>query len=229
MPDTSRPVATGRDSSYELTIDEAAGLYARAGHPRTPRSIQRYCARGDLDCVKETTSLGPKFFINAQSVARHIAQIEELIALDNRATRRDETRPDATPVAPHLSDGSARHDALHLSAPVADAAPTQPDNAPHDNVRPAATEAVVSRPVATGPAPELVAQLEREVEHLKEDKAFLREQVKTKDVQIAALLERDRETNILVGSLQRMLAPLLGHRREAPHDNPRDQHDGDMR
>jgi hypothetical protein len=27
---------------------------------------------------------------------------------------------------------------------------------------------------------------------------------------IAALLERDRETNILVNQLQRMLAPLLG-------------------
>jgi hypothetical protein len=31
-----------------------------------------------------------------------------------------------------------------------------------------------------------------------------------KDNTIAALLERDRETNILVGQLQKMLTPLLG-------------------
>lgn len=56
----------------------------------------------------------------------------------------------------------------------------------------------------------VVARLEREVEQLHDDRDFLREQIKSKDVQIAALLERDRETNILVGSLQKMLAPLLG-------------------
>lgn len=55
-----------------------------------------------------------------------------------------------------------------------------------------------------------VARLEREVGQLHDDRDFLRDEIKTKNVQIAALLERDRETNILVGSLQRMLAPLLG-------------------
>lgn len=39
MPDTPGQVATGRDTSYELTIDEAASLYARAGQPRTPRRM----------------------------------------------------------------------------------------------------------------------------------------------------------------------------------------------
>ena len=61
-----------------------------------------------------------------------------------------------------------------------------------------------------------VAHLEREVERLHDDRDFLREQIKTKDVQIAALLERDHETNILVGSLQKMLAPLLGMGRTEP-------------
>jgi len=43
-----------------------------------------------------------------------------------------------------------------------------------------------------------VARLEREVEQLNDDRDFLREQIKVKDSQIGALLERDRETNILV-------------------------------
>jgi hypothetical protein len=48
------------------------------------------------------------------------------------------------------------------------------------------------------------------VERLEGDNEFLRGQIAVKDTTIAALLERDRETNILVGQLQRMLAPLLG-------------------
>jgi SMC interacting uncharacterized protein involved in chromosome segregation len=63
-----------------------------------------------------------------------------------------------------------------------------------------------------------VARLEREVEQLHDDRDFLRDQIKTKDVQISALLERDRETNILVGSLQKMLAPLLGSPRRESGD-----------
>jgi hypothetical protein len=47
-----------------------------------------------------------------------------------------------------------------------------------------------------------VARLEGEVE-------FLRGQVGTKDAQIKELTERSRETNVLIGGLQRMLAPLL--------------------
>jgi hypothetical protein len=59
------------------------------------------------------------------------------------------------------------------------------------------------------------------VERLQDDREFLRDQIKVKDTQIASLLERDRETNILIRGLQEMLTPLLGPRREPPiHDNP---------
>jgi hypothetical protein len=39
---------------------------------------------------------------------------------------------------------------------------------------------------------------------------FLREEITTKNAQIKELTERSRETNVLIGGLQRMLAPLLG-------------------
>lgn len=45
---------------------------------------------------------------------------------------------------------------------------------------------------------------------IKEENRFLREQIGVKDIQIAALLERDKETNFLIRGLQTMLAPLLG-------------------
>lgn len=48
-----------------------------------------------------------------------------------------------------------------------------------------------------------VVRLEGEVE-------FLRGQITTKDSQIKELTERSRETNVLIGGLQRLLAPLLG-------------------
>ena len=243
MPEEmTRPVATSRDvhptvtsddTEYTLNIEQAVERYAAAGHPRTTRSIQRYCASGHLDCVKETTTLGDKYFISAQSVARHIAQIEELISLDTRSTSRDVSRQDATPVVAQVSD-EVRHDMRHgatpVSHPVAAASPNEHLNSAAGDARHDTTEPDRSRLVATEPLPmsPYVAQLEREVAHLKDDKEFLREQVKTKDVQIAALLERDRETNILVGSLQRMLAPLLGGPRYDRRDDAHDA-DSDMR
>ena len=50
----------------------------------------------------------------------------------------------------------------------------------------------------------------RENSTLREQGEFFRHQIEVKDTQIAALLERDRETNYLVRGSQTMLAPLLG-------------------
>jgi hypothetical protein len=50
--DTDQPrlAATSPDNEYSLSIEEAAERYAHAGLPRTLRTIQRYCAKGHLDC-----------------------------------------------------------------------------------------------------------------------------------------------------------------------------------
>jgi hypothetical protein len=94
--DPSRPVATIPDSEYTLSIDEAAARYEHAGHPRTPRSIQRYCAKGHLDCRRMETPFGEKFLITPASVSKHIAYIEEVRPA---ATFRDVPRPVASDVA----------------------------------------------------------------------------------------------------------------------------------
>ena len=91
--DTSRPVATTPDSEFTLTIEEAALRYEHAGHPRTDRSIQRYCAKGHLDCRRIETSFGDKYLITPASVAKHIAYIEEVRPV---ATSRDVPRQVAT-------------------------------------------------------------------------------------------------------------------------------------
>src|SRR5665213_3885080 len=84
--DQSRLVATTPDSDFTLTIDEALERYARAGLPRTPRSIQRYCAKGHLDCRRIEMQFGEKYLITPASIDKHIGYIEEVRPV---ATSRD--------------------------------------------------------------------------------------------------------------------------------------------
>jgi hypothetical protein len=117
--DQSRPVATSPDSDFTLTIDEALERYSRAGLPRTPRSVQRYCAKGHLDCRRIETQFGEKYLISPSSVDKHIAYIEEVRPV---ATSRDQSRPVATPVALANKDHALRPEAAtndDLSRPVA--------------------------------------------------------------------------------------------------------------
>jgi hypothetical protein len=106
MDDQPRHVATSPDDC-SLTIEEAALCYEHAGHPRAVRSIQRYCAQGHLDCLRQETPFGEKYLITPASVARHIAQIEEV----TRATSRDMSRP----VALNFSN-TQPHDIARLAA-----------------------------------------------------------------------------------------------------------------
>ncbi|MGD0331979.1 MAG: hypothetical protein ABSA90_01845 [Xanthobacteraceae bacterium] len=91
-----RTVATSRERSpdhqYTLSIEQAAELYAKAGHPRTSRAIQKYCALSKLDCHKVETETGEKYLVAPYSVDRHITYINEVRTV---ATGRDQTRTDA--------------------------------------------------------------------------------------------------------------------------------------
>lgn len=80
------------DHQYTLFIEQAAELYAKAGLPRTPRAIQKYCALSKLDCHKVETETGEKYLVAPYSVARHISYISEVRTV---ATSRDQTRTDA--------------------------------------------------------------------------------------------------------------------------------------
>src|SRR3954463_3375173 len=90
MDDQPRPVATNNDSDYSLSIADALALYARAGLPRTPRTIQRYCANGHLDCRRVEIPYGEKYLITPASITKHIAYIEET---RQPLAGRDEPRP----------------------------------------------------------------------------------------------------------------------------------------
>src|ERR1700691_1723047 len=106
--DRSRLVATNPHSEFILTIDEALERYARAGLPRTPRSVQRYCAKGHLDCRRIETQFGEKYLISRASVDKHIAYIEEVRPV---ATSRDVPRQVATSVVSEESHDVPREPA----------------------------------------------------------------------------------------------------------------------
>lgn len=197
LRDEPRQDATSPDYNYSLTIDETADRYARAGHPRTTRTLQRYCASGHLDCQKVATALGDKYYVAPYSVARHIAQISEQAAFIQRTTSRDESRQDASYVAQQFPHDEPRP--AHSTTP--------------DTSRPVAT--VVSTPEKSRGEPSADASriddiMTRFVTRLEGENAFLREQLTRKDEQIEDLSQRFKETQGLLGAVQRMLAPLLG-------------------
>src|SRR5665213_1021618 len=105
MNDTPRPVATNDDSDFTLPIEEVAKRYEQAGHPRTIRTLQRYCKSGQLAALKKPTLLGDMYVVTPQSVERHLAQIEEMERTTVVATGRDEPRSVATSVVQENKDG----------------------------------------------------------------------------------------------------------------------------
>ena len=201
--DLSRQGATTPDSEYTLTIDEALQRYDHAGHPRTARSVQRYCALGHLDCRRMETPFGEKYLISPASVAKHIAYIEEVRPT---ATGRALSRPVDTETSKENLDDRSRHEAPtshDRSRHVATQEIKQGIDEPERQA--AATSLDTSRHAATDPD-----LTERYIVRLESENEFLREEARTKNAQIKELTERSRETNVLIGGLQRLLAPMLG-------------------
>ena len=114
-----RPSAPLDESAYTLSIDEAADRYAAAGFPRPTRRLQKYCARGDLDCRKVETASGEKYLITPESIERHITYIKETVG----AAGRGPTRPDAPGRRTELQDEMPPKEGAPQPAPARPDAP----------------------------------------------------------------------------------------------------------
>jgi len=187
MDEQPRPDANNDERAYSLTVEEATARYETAGHARTMRAIQKYCARGDLDCIKEETTYGQRYRITPASVTRHIEQIEQV----SQAPGRGQTRTDANVRVLENETDTQKKD----------------DPSVREQPRPAAPD-------------------DRYVTLLESENVFLRDQIDRKDhqieqrdTQIEAMIERDRETNILIEQLQRRIPmlPQPDERRTIPH------------
>ena len=209
-PDAPRRVATSPDQ-YTLTIDDALIRYEHAGHPRTARSIQRYCAKEHLDCLRQETMFGDKFMITPESVARHISQIDELAS----ASGRDMPRQVATKIDLSKHEESYENALRHGTMSPGDTprhVATGRDLSEHaasPNIR---TEV----PQQTQTDSRYVAQLEIRLAEKDDVITMLRSQVNTKDQQIATMLDRDREVNTLMLGFQKLMGLLPQAKTEAP-------------
>jgi hypothetical protein len=92
MSEQPRSAASTDEHNFLLSVEEAADRYATAGHPRTIRAIQKYCARGDLESQKVETTYGERYVITPASIDRHIAMIIER----SQTNVREQPRPAAS-------------------------------------------------------------------------------------------------------------------------------------
>jgi hypothetical protein len=207
--DTDQPrlAATSPDTEYSLTVEDVAERYASAGLPRDRRTIQRYCAKGSLDCHRIEIPYGEKYLITPASVATHIAYIKEV---RQAMAGRDEPRQVAQEISAQKDDDTA---STSRGEPRPVATADDHETAPQHE-RQTATSPDQPRQAA---APD--EMVSRYVARLEGENEFLRGQITVKDEQIKEQTERARETNILIGGLQKMLTPLLGRSSMARTDD----------
>lgn len=77
-----------RRADYALSVEATSALFSRAGVPRSPRTVMRYCANGHLDCQKVDTERNEKYLVSRESVDRKIQELPQAISML--------TRPDAS-------------------------------------------------------------------------------------------------------------------------------------
>ena len=68
MDEQPRLDANDDERAFSLTVEEALLRYEAAGHARTARALQKYCARGDLESQKVETTYGERYLITPASI-----------------------------------------------------------------------------------------------------------------------------------------------------------------
>lgn len=219
----SEPVRTGAHAfSLWLTVAEAVAYCQTFGLSRTQKTVRKWAQlahqAGGQDDVKvrhQDTENGFRWLIERASLDVKIAQEKEYEARKAEALHDDAAEPVPT--------------GAHMLLPVRTGAQTETrDNPGAHPSEPVPTGADPSAPVRTEEP--TVSRDERATEMIDFLKNQIDEkdrQLRTKDDQIAAMLERDHETNALIHGLQNMLAlraPSESHgRREGDNST---QYDG---
>lgn len=196
MSDTAGHGAPQHDSDglrHTMSLKEVEAQLLIAGVPRSHRHIVRLCKSGAFEAAKRPGGSGDEWYIAAQSVPKVIG---DLRAIEEARERHSQTQHTA-------SD--------HV-------APEKPNNDNADTARQSAPEHATSGPKNMEEGSPTQPDASRYVALLERDNEFLREQVSKKDEQISDLSNRFSETQILLGAMQKMLAPMLGQ--SDPFKNP---------
>ena len=213
-PNTSPPVRTGADGFASwLTVKEAVAYCRELGLSRTQKTVRRWAQlarkaddQGEVKVRHQDTENGFRWLIERSSLDVKIAQEKELEA------RKAEAPPEDQEVE---RVGTGADLSLHVRT---GAEGELPDSSPPEHVR---TGAHPSLPVRTDESSnEMIGFLKNQIE--EKDR-----QLRVKDDQIAGMLERDRETNFLIGKLQEILSLQAPRGRQAGRegDNSPEHHE----
>jgi hypothetical protein len=214
----SEPVHTGvHPQEIWLTVHESVTYCLSMGLPRTAKTIRKWAQRsiesvtdaGEIDVQRQDTENGFRWLIGRNSLDVKIEQEKEL-ALRNSADQG------ISHTSEQVHTGLNLFELVDTSAYEVEHVPTN-DQA-EQGVQ---TQAKTSEPVHTS----VQQQSERLVELLQKQLDRAQHQLDVKDKHIDALLERDRETNILIQGLQTSLTGVVNAlpsgRRDGRND---DQH-----
>jgi hypothetical protein len=88
-------------AQYTLSVEEASQAFRKAGIPRSPRTVIRYCSLKHLDCIKVDTDRNEKYLVSPASVQARIEELQQVMATSHVAqipdsTRLNETQPDVS-------------------------------------------------------------------------------------------------------------------------------------
>ncbi|HUU46826.1 MAG TPA: hypothetical protein VM118_13940 [Acidobacteriota bacterium] len=200
-PDTSGQVLPSPDMSGPwLTVPEAAAYCADKGLSRNIKTVRRWAQRShakpenaEVLAHEQDTENGFRYVIERESLDRKIAQ-----ELDFEAQR---AQADRSAPAPTGADTSGQ-------APTEYVAELR-EQTDEDTSAPARTEPdtpVRKLEVATIGDDFLKDQISQKDRQIDE----LNDQLRRKDEHVSAMLERDKETNILINGLQEALTQSLG-------------------
>ena len=187
------PPDMGDDTASLVTLDVVSSRFIAAGLPRSMRTLQRYCANGTLDSVKEATETGDTYFVREHSIATAITALKQLHDAKDRPRHAATERVMTAPVAP---DEAAQDlddtDGLRPTLSVDDAE-ERPERQPP------------TRADTSG----YVAQLEERLVEKDEEIAFLREELIDRRGQIKDMKGIIDGQNQLLEAIQTNVAPIF--------------------
>lgn len=186
----------GDRAQHTLTVEQVAHMLAEAGVPRSLRRIKYYCQSNALDGGYLPSPTGDQWYINPASVPGLIGDLKQFEEQARRRTQHAASDFDSLKRESKTDTDAAGSSMLKHAASAS------------ENIKELEDDGGVSQHAAAGLSESTM--LRKYVDRLEGENEFLRKQVETKDDQLNELGSRFKETQALLGSVQRMLAPLLG-------------------
>lgn len=187
------PLDIGDDQVPLVTLDVVATHFSAAGLPRSMRTLQRYCASGTLECIKEATETGDTYFVSGASIDSAITALKQLH--DAKGWRRHAATKRA------MSGDVDQAGASRIEGDIDGHRPTASDDAALQ---------LTPRPASSGTDTSgYVAQLKARLEEKDEEIDFLREELIDRRGQIRDMKGIIDGQNQLLEAIQTNLAPIF--------------------